>query len=540
MIAAKVRKLPLILLILLSSVLFPLSLPNEILHYGNAVLGFFSLAPLFAAAVLAPSYGFAAVLGMIFGCISTLLTSYWLSFFQGYSVWTMGSVALAYMGFNAMLFPYLRAFGRTRSGLRPILLAMAWTAYEYFKSIGFLAYPWGLSAYPVGGILPLIQIADVTGVYGVCFLLTFANALVAEWMLAAKGSAHVHPRILAGLALFWAILMAADLGYGAVRLATPIAPARSARFLLVQQNMDPWDPGGTGKVLRTNQDLTLQGLAQAEGPVDLAVWTESSMYSPYVVNGNEWFPPDNALVPYARKAGVHHLIGGVVVLNWEELLKSKRQEIGQEMNSAILMDPDGSVVDTYGKVHPVPFAEAVPFFDVPIVYRFFADVLDLRYMWTMGTRRTIFRLPLQGGGELSFAAPICFEDAFADLCRLFVADGADVLVNITNDSWSKQVSSEVQHFVAARWRAVENRRTLVRSANGGVSVVVDPWGKVRDMLPLFERTAKAVDVPIYRESGLTFYTRWGDWLPAAFLAVLFLALAAGLLPKRASGRGGAE
>jgi len=544
----KVRRSTLILLTLISSLLFPLSLPNEVFHYGNAALGFVSLAPAFAAVVLAPSYGFASILGMVFGGLSTVLTSYWLSFFQGYSVWTMGGTALAYMGFNAMLFPYLRAFGRSRTGLRPLLMAMAWTAYEFFKSVGFTAYPWGLSAYPVAGILPLIQVADVTGVYGVCFLLAFANALVAEWMLVSPGRAsgpaivsaggglprfpEAPARRLAGLAAFWAFCLAAILGYGAWRLATPIPKVLSARFLLVQQNMDPWDPGGTGKVLRTSQELTLQGLAEAGGPVDLVVWSESSLNSPIVVNDREWYPEKNALVPYARKTGVYHLVGGAVILNWPEVLRTRKQETAKEMNSAIFFAPDGSVLDTYGKIHPVPFAEAVPFYDNPAVYRFFAEVLDLRYMWTLGSRRTVFRLPLDGGGELAFATPICFEDAFAGLCSDMIKDGADILVNLTNDSWSNQASSEIQHFVVARWRAVENRRTLVRSTNGGMSVVVDPWGRILDTMPLFEKTSKTVEVPVYRENGFTFYARYGDWLPVAFLALLFLAILRDLLPGK--------
>ncbi len=140
-----------------------------------------------------------------------------------------------------------------------------------------------------------------------------------------------------------------------------------------------------------------------------------------------------------------------------------------------------------------------------------------------GKERTIFRVPLSAGGELAFGAPICFEDAFSDLCRRFIRDGADLWMNLTNDYWSKTVSSEYQHFQVARFRAVENRRVLVRSTNGGVTTVVGPTGRVQAMLPLFERDTLAVTVPV-ATGPLTPYTILGDWFPWALAAVLFALL----------------
>jgi apolipoprotein N-acyltransferase len=97
-------------------------------------------------------------------------------------------------------------------------------------------------------------------------------------------------------------------------------------------------------------------------------------------------------------------------------------------------------------------------------------------------------------------------------------------VNITNDSWSKTWSSEIQHFQVARFRAIENRRVLVRSTNGGVSGVIGPWGEIHARMPFFTRTWRSVDVPIYKEESLTPYTRFGDWLPQALIAFLLIVL----------------
>jgi apolipoprotein N-acyltransferase len=181
----------------------------------------------------------------------------------------------------------------------------------------------------------------------------------------------------------------------------------------------------------------------------------------------------------------------------------------------------------------VPFAESIPFFSFPPVQWFFTRVIGVWFPWVQGKRYTIYRVPLSSGGELAFGAPICFEDAFSDLCRRFVLAGADIWMNLTNDYWSKTISSEYQHFQVARFRAVENRRVLVRSTNGGVTAVVDPKGRVTAMLPLFERRTLAVSVPV-SDGALTPYTTLGDWFPWVLAGVLLALLLVDLSRGRRS------
>jgi apolipoprotein N-acyltransferase len=536
-------RLALMGLALLSGILLPLALPNEYFgwliggfgarvdesfYWGNAVLGLVAIAPALYAVCRAPSFGFASLLGVVFGGVSTALANFWLMFFQGYSIWTMGGTVLGYVGFNALLFPFLRGFGRIDSRLRPFLLAGAWAAYEYFKSIGFLGYPWGLVAYPLGDFLPLVQFVDLTGVWGLSFFVALVSALVAETALTLAGSARLwvaSRALLARQAAFTAVLMAACLGYGFVRLALPIPSTATARLLLVQQNVDPWEEGrARTDSTRINQDLTIDA---AQVP-DLAVWSESSVPDVWFSKG-DWFNRRQAsktMVPFALELGVPVLFGGVGVKNYEKQ---------QFMNSAALMSADGAILDTYAKIHPVPFAESIPFFEYEPVRRFFENVVGIQLPWTLGDSYTIFRVPLRVGGTLSFGVPICFEDAFADLCREFILRGADMLVNITNDSWSKTWSAEIQHFSVARLRAVENRRALVRSTNGGVSAVVDPWGRIRAKLPLFERTTQIVEVPVWKTARPTLYTRFGDWFPRLLIGLLLVALVWDLVRRRANG-----
>jgi apolipoprotein N-acyltransferase len=545
--ARKTSRWALVGLALLSGVLLPLALPNEVFgliasafgvqahgsfYWGNTVLGLVAIAPVLYAACRAPSFRFASLLGVLFGALSTLLANFWLMFFQGYSIWTMGGVVIGYVGFNALLFPFLRGFGGIETRLRPFLLAAAWAAYEYFKSIGFLGYPWGLIAYPLADILPLVQFVDITGVWGLSFLAALANALVAEAVHLLAGTARGWARgraMLGRQALVGAVLAAACLAYGFVRLALPIPSQGSARLLLVQQNIDPWEEGrARTDSTQINQDMTVAAVRSAAVPPDLAVWSESSVPDVWFTS-QDWFNRRQAsrvMEPFARDAGVPVLFGGVGVKDYKK---------AEFHNAAALMSPEGRIVDTYAKMHPVPFAESIPFFEKPVVRGFFENVIGIQLPWVMGTRSTIFRVSLRAGGELAFGVPICFEDAFSDLCRGFVRRGAQMLVNITNDSWSKTWSAEIQHFAVARLRAVENRRVLVRSANGGVSAVIDPWGRILSRLPLFVRTTAITDVPLYQPDRWTVYTRFGDWFPRLLIGLLLVALVWDMVRGRSAG-----
>ena len=528
-------RLHLLLLTLLSSVLLPLALPNEFVagaikilgqkpdesfYWGNALLGLICIAPAFYAICRAPKFGFAARLGLVFGVVSTALSNFWLMFFQGFSVWTYGGTTLGYMGVNALVFPFLRGLSRLSPRYRPFLLAIGWTVYEYFKSIGFFGYPWGLVAYPVGNVLPLIQFVDITGVWGLSLLMAMINALIAEYALAGR-------RLLfRRQGAFVVFLLACAFVYGVWRMATPIPAASKADVVLVQQNVDPWgreNGKGTENSLDVNVKLTLEAVRSLPRRPDLAVWSESSVSSVGVNLDGTYSPPKNALVPGVQKGGVPVLFGGIVIIDPD------KQAF---WNAAVLASKDGAVLDTYGKMHPVPFAESIPFYEFEPVRLFFRNVVGIWNPWVIGTRYTVFKVPLAAGGTMSFGVPICFEDAFSDLNRQFILRGADLLVNITNDSWSKTWSSEIQHFQVARFRAIENRRVLVRSTNGGVSAVVGPWGEIRTLMPFFERAWRGVDIPIYREASLTPYTRFGDWLPRALIAFVLIVLILDVLPKK--------
>ncbi|MBN2050965.1 MAG: apolipoprotein N-acyltransferase [Spirochaetales bacterium] len=515
-------KLKLLLLTLFSSALMTLAIPNELFYYGSLPLALVALIPLFLALYHCRSIRYASFLGFIFAVTNSFATYFWLLFFQDFSVWTCTGVALGHALYFSLLFPIFSHLLRRGGRYRSVLIAAAWVSYEYLKSIGYIGFPWGLLAYPLENLLPLIQIADSTGPWGISFLAAMTNAALAEFFLPRPGLIFtVDPRFSGGKLfrhlsrapvgglLFTAALYVLVLLYGALRLSAEIPYEKTLKVLLVQQNADSWVSGLEMPSIVKGQNLTRQGLEELQP--DLVVWSENSFREPYLKRSFQRRPKEDPFVPFLQEIDAPVLVGSPVVLDWE-----KRQV----MNGAILIDPRGDVLQTYGKQHPVPFAEHIPYWDVPAVRHFFTEVVGLQSAgWTLGTEYSIFRLTNASGQEVSFGVPICFEDAFPYLCRGFILQGADLLVNITNDSWSRTVSAETQHYAASMLRAVESRRVLVRSTNAGVTTVVDPFGRRLKTLPFFQEGYLAAEIPVYRDARATVYLLYGDWFAWALILV---------------------
>ncbi len=513
-----------VLLVLFSSVLLSLSLPNELFPFGLGVLGLAALVPAFLAIHRASSRIAASRLGALFGGVSTLISNYWLAFFGEFSIWTIGGTVVAYTGFNYILFGYLHFLmhresrhGRLASELydeppptfRPVLIAVAWTGYEYLKSVGFLGYPWGLVAYPVSFLGPVAQLAEITGPWGLSFIGAYMNAAIAEVIVFFPKTqrftvnrpgktipgASVH--ILAGAAF-----LAVAAFFGLVRLPA-IEAERSINLLLVQQNVDSWHPGRFADALGRAQELTIEGMTDGDSPrPEAIIWSETSLRVPYSP-GEDYYlrEPDGLPFHYFLR-----LLDTPLVTGTAQPVPGTQDYT----NSAVVIRPDGTITGSYGKQQLVPFAENIPFWDVPLVQKFFRSVVGLSGTWVPGKESRVLALPLSRGREITIGTPICFEDAFGWVPREMVRNGAEVLVNLTNNSWSRQESAQTQHFAAARLRTIELRTTLVRGTNSGLSGVIDARGTLVEELPMFVGTSSVVSVPLYGESW-TLYRSWGDW-----------------------------
>lgn len=549
---------------LLSTLLIALAIPNEFLKFGSPLIGLFALYPFYIVLASCKSVKETFILCFIHGSVAHLLSSFWLGNFTGFAIFTLGASDLGtgfFEGFFslAFYFPILFAsrFQKLQSAsasfhfevpFRIFWFSSIYVIWEYCKSTGFLAYPWGtisMTAYE----WPLItQIADITGVYGVTFLFALFSAILGEGTLLLGRISNssdgrnifdsYRKSCLTALILFGLTII-----YGAYRLATQSSPVKTMNTILVQQNRNPKRENEEEDILLA-QRLTQEKLDEYTNSgetCDLVVWSEAVLLKrfPAAELYYRFIPSEKPLIEFISENKTPFIIGG------PEVFDNEKHEYG---NSALLFNQKGKLSGSYTKMHLVPFAELIPFRKYEPARKLIKKMIGFSYGWTPGKKIVLFEIPLKNSIEPEedfkiyslaehpkaskektafISTPICFDDSAHEVCRGLYLCGSEVFVNITNDSWSKKESSEIQHFVVAHYRSIEYRTTTIRSANAGYTCVIDPTGKILAELPLFEEGALSYKVPIY-ERKMTIYALYGDWLPWSliFLAFAYIFLAA--------------
>jgi apolipoprotein N-acyltransferase len=451
---------------------------------------------------------------MAFASAQVILINFWHATYSYVSL--PFTVLLSLAQWLLVLIPLLYVLRRPGSSWMLLFPAVI-VLFDWLRGLGFLAYPWGMLGTTVYPWIPYIQLASVTGVWGLTFLLTAANAALAESILKP-----LRPRLSLSI-LLGALLL--PLLFGMLDLATAPGTTGGPRLLLVQHNRDPRKHDYADSV-EALISLSREGIARAEAegrPVDLVVWPETA----FVPDIRYWMRDANAGRPRRRLAETMF----VAVEEWDIPLltgTSDHTRLPEEgdtdypeisYNSTMLISPEnareGVPGKTYHKIVLVPFTEYFPFKEeLPQIYaqldKF--DVSD----WTPGREYVVFDHP-----KFSFATPICFEDIMPGHVRAFVAAGAEGIVNVSNDYWSLSPVEGMQHGVNALFRAVENRVPLVRATTSGLTMGVDPYGRILGSLPFFEEGALIVDLPAAPE-GRSLYTRFGDWFPLLLLGLLSL------------------
>jgi len=473
------------------------------------------VAALVAPAVRPRTAGRAFLLGLVAGLVYFAGTVYWTSGVMARYGGLAMPVAVAIAGLLVAylaLFPALFALGThllvARGGAAWIWLApVVWTASEYGRLRLFGGFPWVLLGYSQVEVLPIAQLASVTGVFGLSLLLaTTATALV--WPFVARGrSRWVAPAGVAAVVAVIAVWGMARIGDG--RLTREGRPLQVG---IVQGNVpqdQKWDPEHAGAIFARYLRLTREVMTQG---ADLVLWPESSTPFSYGRSAET-----AQLQVLAREHGVPILLGSDY---WE-----RDGDAVRVYNAAFLLGPDGQTRGLYRKVRLVPFGEYVPlrsllFFARPLVQA----VSD----FSPGTE--VNTLPLDGA---AVSTAICYEVVYPALIREGVLNGSELLTTITNDAWFGRSSAPWQHFAMASMRAIEQGRYLVRSANTGISGAVDPYGRVLLASELF--TTGAWVVPVRLLDGMTVYARVGD--VAGWGSSLLTALALGLVARRSAARG---
>jgi apolipoprotein N-acyltransferase len=495
---------------LLLALAFPCHPENPLAIAYTSAWAWIALAPLLLVIIGIPRATQAFRLGWVAGFVFHLLSLYWVAHTRGGGPAVVAGTALmaAYLAlFTGLTAAALRSLG-ARLGAPAVLVApLLWTAAEYLVSLGELGFPWLLLGHSQAPSPVLVQHAEYTGVFGVSFVVVLANAVLA-FGLSLPGRRRWWATVAAALPLLTAAYGAAVIG--------PAAEPR-VRIAVVQNNMglEKWRPGGLQASLSSLDSLSRR--ATAEDP-QLYVWPETA------VPCNLSWRADcrGTMRALARQLGAPVLTGA----------PDTDTDTGEPYNGAFLFPPDDGPVPTYAKMHLVPFGERTPLRDqIPFVRDIDWTALtgDLGPAeFARGRRRTLFTA---ADDSARFAVLICFESVFPDFVRQSVLEGADFLVNITNDSWFGPTAGPFQHAELAVLRAVENRIAIARCATSGVSLFIDRYGRTRQRTQLGTADVR-VDSVGARETT-TFYTRHGD-LFAGTVLLLSLILVAGARGSRRS------
>jgi apolipoprotein N-acyltransferase len=403
-------------------------------------------------------------------------------------------------------------FAARRTRLPAVLtMPIAWTAVEWVRTYFPIGFPWNLVGYTAYRNLELIQFAEFTGVYGVSALIVFFNAVV-YLVIFRRGTPRLQTISLSTLT----VMMVALVAFGAWRIANlKNAPGNGTlKVAMVQANIPQslkWDPKFLPESYQVYQEETTNA---AKRGVDLIVWPEAA--AAFLFQPDDRYPAALAEdAAYRQKLLTLASSTGVPILFGAPALAQRDGQLGF-YNRAYLVSAKGEVVAHYDKMQLVPFGEYVPArsilgFFVNRVVKGLGDMVP-------GDQQTLFSVK---GAKLGVL--ICYESIFPDFTRREVKLGANVLVNITNDAWYGESSAPFQVLAMAAMRSVETKVPMVRTANTGISALIEPSGRITNRTPLFKRGTEIVDVSF--RPVQTVYTMVGD----LFAEICFILTMIGLL-----------
>ncbi|HEX4347262.1 MAG TPA: apolipoprotein N-acyltransferase [Vicinamibacterales bacterium] len=501
-----------------SGVLLALSFPR----YGHSAVAWIALAPLMVA-LGAGGLGRAFALGLTTGAFYFAGTLYWIS---GVMAVYGGDIAFpAAVLINAALIAYLALYPalfavvvrRSVMSFGPVALVaspLVRVATELGRTYLFTGFPWVLLGYSQTTVLPVAQLASLFGVYGLSALVAAVSAGAAIAALTGRAgrsggsgraarsqTAWSYGPLVGAIAL---VLIVAVWGSRRVAASELTKTGEPIKIGLVQANIDQSLkmnlPAVSQDVFATHLRLTRQAIMEGAQAV---LWPESSI--PFQVEEDPIRAEQVRTI--ARQAKVPILVGSDQV--------DRTSKPPKLYNAAFLIQPDGTTGGVYRKIHLVPFGEYVP---AQRIFFFAGHLVDAVSDFSAGTEASL--LPI--AGHLA-STSICYEVVYPDLVRAFVLHGSELLTTITNDAWFGSSSAPYQHFEQASMRAIEEGRYLVRSANTGISGIVDPYGRVLERTDLQRETVLVGTARFLKDT--TFYTQHGDvFAYASAVATLLLLL----------------
>jgi len=481
-------------LVIFSAFLMSLAYPP--LPFGFVI--YFALIPLIFA-LQDKGLSDAFKIGYIFGLISNSILLFWI----GWATILGTAAAILLLCFYTAFFTWFYALMQKKWGKGSLfLLPFLWVAMEYVRSLTEISFPWLNLAYTQTYYLNLIQYASITGNYAVSFWIVCLNLII---YLIIKYQRRI------GLAIsIFAILIILPYIYGWSVMSETIEE-NNIKIALLQGSIEPkvkWDQRFLDYNIQTFVDMSKKTAGE---DVDLILWPETAAPC--------YLASESLYMDRIQAASDSLNIPLLVGTNDYEVIKGTRFLY---YNSAFLFKPKGRYPQIYNKIHLVPFSEKIPYDEKLRI----SDKIQLGQSdFSSGKDLTIFQIP-----KGRFATLICFESVYPALVRNFVKRGAEFLVNITNDGWFGKTHGPFQHAQIAVFRAIENRISIARCANTGVSMFIDPFGRVIGATKIFVRTTVIDQIPSKLKD--TFYTRHGDWFAQGCFLVGFFFILASLLKRK--------
>lgn len=486
--------------------LLALSFPK----YGHPAVAFIALVPLLVALSgwngrdelrgVSKRRGF--TLGLIAGFIHYAGTVYWtgatVSTFGGLPVFVAVVVAgllALYMAAYVAMFGLVTAASVRQFGVAGLWLAPPiWVTLEYLRGILIGGFPWIPLGNTMVTLLPIAQLASIVGVYGLTVFVVFLNT---GFTMAALSTGR--RRKVSAAATVTAIAIVSI--WGGMRLAAnELTTGTPIKVGLIQGNIaqtEKWNPARAPMILDRYLQLSRQAVSNG---AQFVIWPESStpFHFEEDINGEQ-------VRALARSLGVPFLLGS------DELEDGTPPKY---YNAAFMLDTHGATAAVYRKIHLVPFGEYVPFQNLLF---FVGPLVEAVSAFSPGTRVTM--LPVEGH---MVSTAICYEVTYPQLAREAVRQGSEMLTTVTNDAWYGESSAAFQHFEMATMRAIEQGRYLVRSANTGISGIIDPYGRVLIKTDLFETVAVVGEARFVQAK--TVYATIGDLAVFVSAAIVVAAL----------------
>lgn len=565
-----------IFLALTSSFLMIMSFPNT----GWYILAFIGMVPIIFI-IETQSKWKILLCNFIYLLVLYYYLLDWIEVFHPYALPGLVGYVIFIHYIPLFIYKFFRSWNKIGSLYNAFLFATIMVIFEYCRELGFARFPYGNIAYTQYRFLSLIQISDITGYLGISYFIYFVNAAIAGSL--AKFLSQRSPKtdsffptllpLLFNRFALIAIIFILLLLYGNNQIksglskdsnknysstivntnqatkATNTSIQKKIRVSLIQHWFDynlSWTP--ENKQLLLDKIFRVTEEAIKDNP-DLIIWPESALNDYYEYRLKNPLLVRNSMAleyfNFFRRVGknypnTQYLVGSLSLgeVNYETIVEKKSQTAKdvktgslagkiKKYNSALLINNEGKVIDKSAKMLLVPVGEYFPYSTILKTIPWFASILEE----AQASQFTPFeKYKLLNYEKGLFSTLVCYEDAFEFFPRTLALHGAAFFVLITNDAWSYSIKSQELHFMFSVFRAIENRRHVLRAGNAGVTGTIDPYGKRHGILPMFEEGYSTIEFTPNSEE-LSLFTRYGNFFIISIIVIFVLLIHYSLIIK---------